>query len=173
MLWCCTYYTTEKFIVRGVRGVSTPSRPWEPSGDGTLGKTPVSRKKRKMNRIDRSTMRIHNSRITLHELNIQTRCQTLYDVSIHYSCSPVSQVSKTCIEGRVWAYEPNRWLDNLCRTVTTVLEEILLISIIRWPPLRLRSHWVTRDGVLRKVWWRQPMSFWSFIRYIKEKMTAR
>lgn len=42
-----------------------------------------------MIRIDRSTTRIHSSRITLHELNIQTRCQNLYDVSIHYSCSLV------------------------------------------------------------------------------------
>jgi len=34
---------------------------------GLSAKLPISRKKRKMNRIERSTIRIHNSRITLHE----------------------------------------------------------------------------------------------------------
>ncbi len=65
---------------------------------GLSTKIPVSRKKRKMNRIDRSTIRIHNSRITLHELNIQTRCQTLYDVSIHYSCSLVLHLGSSEVQ---------------------------------------------------------------------------
>ncbi len=50
---------------------------------GLSAKLPVSRKKRKMNRIERSILRIHRYRITLHEPKHTVRCQNLYDVSVH------------------------------------------------------------------------------------------
>jgi len=75
--------------------------------------------------------------------------------------SLVSLVSKTSIEG--WKLSEFIYLVEglkyLCCTVTTVLEEALSVSITEWPPLRLRSHWVTGDGVLRKECWRWPPGF--------------
>jgi len=81
MLHSYTYSITEKYAVRG-GGLYQHLVAHENRLEmGLSAKLPVSRKKRKMNRIEKSTIMIHISRITLHELNIQIRCQTLYDVS--------------------------------------------------------------------------------------------
>ena len=55
----------------------------------------------KLNRIDRSTISDTQQQNHVTRVEHAVRCQTLHDVSIHYSCSLVSQVSKTCLEGQV------------------------------------------------------------------------
>ena len=64
-----------------------------------------SQEAQKLNRIERFITRIHSDKITLHELNIQTRCQNLYDVSIHYSCSLVFHAIQGVYEETSWKYK--------------------------------------------------------------------
>ena len=87
-----------------------------------------SQEAQKLNRIDRSTIRIHNRRITLHELKHAVRCQPLHDVSIHYSCSLVFHAIQGVYEETSWKYKYMCLVEgfNPCRSIRKKLAKELV-----------------------------------------------